>query len=126
MEQENSNKPNRGGRPLKPIKRDKLLAVKCTGSEKGAIEQKAKALQITVSEYLREISLTGKIKAKNKALPKEILALTGTLNHVAANLNQIAKRLNMAGDFDPAERSKLKLQVQELKALTTLIKDSFR
>lgn len=119
-------KPNKGGRPPKAIKRNQLLAVKCTLSEKETVEQKARTLQITVSEYLREMALSGKISSRNKALPREVLTLTGTLNHVAANLNQIAKRLNMRADFDALERSELKLQVQQLKELTNQIKDSFR
>ena len=126
MEPQNFIKPNKGGRPSKAVKRDQIVAIKCTRVEKEAIEERAKTLQVTVSEYLREIALFGKINTKNKALPKEILLLGSALNHAAANLNQIARRCNMDLDFNAAERSEIKIRIKELKDLVTVIKDSFR
>jgi len=49
---------------------------------------------LTVSEYLRNLGLGSKIDRRQKVLPKEVLAFTGTMNHIAANLNQIAKKRN--------------------------------
>jgi hypothetical protein len=91
MEEHKEHTKSKGGRPGKAVKRNKLLGVRCTTVEAFAITMKAEKVQLTISEYLREMGLTGKIDIRKKALPKEVLLLTATLNHMAANLNQIAK-----------------------------------
>ncbi|MDX6180681.1 mobilization protein [Flavobacterium sp. Fl-77] len=123
MEEQNENKKYRGGRPKKVIKRDQLLAIKCTLYERKIIEAKAKKSNLTVSEYLREIGLTAKIDYRNKALPKEILSFTGLLNHLAANLNQIAKKRNSNDELTPLERAELKVQTGQVKDLAVQIKN---
>ena len=116
-------KKNRGGRPKKAVKRDQLMAIKCTLYERKIIEAKAKKASITVSEYLREIGLTAKIDYRNKALPKEILSFTGVLNHMAANLNQIAKKRNSNDELSSLERAELKVQSGQVKELAVQIKN---
>ncbi|MDN3675090.1 mobilization protein [Flavobacterium branchiarum] len=121
--EEKEIKKNRGGRPKKAVKRDQLMAIKCTLYERKIIEAKAKKASITVSEYLREIGLTAKIDYRNKALPKEILSFTGVLNHMAANLNQIAKKRNSNDELSPLERAELKVQSGQVKDLAVQIKN---
>ncbi|UPZ16420.1 plasmid mobilization protein [Flavobacterium humidisoli] len=122
MEEQNETKKNRGGRPKKAVKRDQLMAIKCTLYERKIIESKAKKVNLTVSEYLREIGLKAKIDCTNKALPKEILSFTGVLNHMAANLNQIAKKRNSNDELSPLERAELKVQSEKVKDLAIQIK----
>jgi len=122
MEEQYETKKNRGGRPKKVIKRDQLMAIKCTLYERKIIESKAKKANLTVSEYLREIGLAAKIDFRNKALPKEILSFTGMLNHMAANLNQIAKKRNSNDELSPLERAELKVQSGQVKDLAVQIK----
>lgn len=123
MEQQNETKKKRGGRPKKAIKRDQLMAIKCTLYERKIIEAKAKKSNLTISEYLREIGLTAKIDYRNKALPKEVLNLTGMLNHMAANLNQIAKKRNSNDELSPLERAELKVRSGQVKDLAVQIKN---
>jgi hypothetical protein len=125
MEDQKTSTRNKGGRPKKAVKKDQLLAVKCSLFERRAIEARAKSANLSVSEYLREIALTGKIDRREKALPKEVLALTGTLNHVAANLNQIAKKRNSNEELNALERAELKVQFGELKGIAKQIKIFF-
>ncbi len=94
MQQQKEFVRSKGGRPKKPVKRNQSLTVKCTIIERKAIERKAKESSFTVSEYLRNIGLAGKIDRREKLIPKEILEYKGTLNHMAANLNQLAKKMN--------------------------------
>ena len=122
MEEQRTITRNKGGRPKKAVKKDQILAVKCSLFERRAIEARAKSTNLTVSEYLREIALTGKIDIRQKAFPKEILALSGTFNHIAANLNQIAKKRNSGDELNALERAELKVQSGELKALAVEIK----
>ena len=116
---------NRGGRPKKDVKRNQLLAVKCTPYEKRVIKARAKSASSTVSEYLREMALTGKISNRNKALPADVLQLTGTLNHLAANLNQVARKRNSNDELNPLERAELKVQSGQLKELAATIKTHY-
>ncbi len=122
MEQQNVTIRNRGGRPVKAIKRDQLMAIKCTLYERKVIEARAKSSCLSVSEYLREIGLTGKIDSRNKALPKEVLGFTAMLNHMAANLNQIAKKRNGMDELSALERAELKVQSGQVKKVAVQIK----
>lgn len=122
MEQQNVITKNKGGRPKKAIKRDQLMAIKCTLYERKVIEARAKSVNLSVSEYLREIGLTGKIDRRNKALPKEVLGFTAMLNHMAANLNQIAKKQNGIDELSPLERAELKVQSGQVKEIAVQIK----
>lgn len=122
MEEQKTITKKKGGRPKKAVKKDQLLAVKCSLYERRAIEARAKSANLSISEYLREISLTGKIDRHEKALPKEVLELTGTLNHMAANLNQIAKKRNGVEELNALERATLKVQSGELKGIAAQIK----
>lgn len=107
MEQIKTLTKNKGGRPKKPVKKDQLLGVKCSQDERKMIEEKASLVNLSVSEYLREMGLTGKIDRYEKHIPGEVLQLTGTLNHMAANLNQIAKKRNSNDELNMLERAQL-------------------
>ena len=122
MEQQDKSTKNKGGRPRKAIKKDKLIPVKCSAYERRIIVAKAKSAKVSTSEYMREIALTGKIDRREKALPPEVLQLTAMLNHIAANLNQIAKKRNGIEELTAYERANLKIQSAELKQLAVNIK----
>ncbi|GAA4445246.1 hypothetical protein GCM10023091_36620 [Ravibacter arvi] len=122
IEEQNVMTKNKGGRPKKAIKRDQLMAVKCTLYERKIIEARAKSVNLSISEYLRETGLTGKIDSRNKALPKEVLNFTARLNHMGANLNQIAKKRNGTDELSPSERAELKVQSGRLKEIAVEIK----
>jgi hypothetical protein len=66
--------------------------------------------------------MTGKIDRREKALPKEVLEKIGTINHVAANVNQIAKKRNSGEELNALERATLKVISGELKGAATQIK----
>lgn len=116
-------KKNKGGRPVKEVRQNHFIGVKCTLIEKNLLQEKAKILGLTVSEYLRASGLNGQAVSKIKALPQEVLQLTGTLNHLAANLNQIAKKRNGIEQLDALERAGLEVQSRDLKRLAEAIKN---
>jgi len=122
MEEQRTITRKKGGRPKKAVRKDQILALKCSLFERRAIEARAKSTNLTVSEYLREMALTGKIDIRQKAFPKEILALSGTFNHIAANLNQIAKKRNSGEELNALERADLKVQSGQMKALASEVK----
>jgi len=123
VKDKNDDTKRKGGRPRKAVKKNELLGVKCSLIERRAIEIKAKSVGLSVSEYLRKMGLTGKIDRREKALPKEVLQLTGTLNHLAANMNQVAKKRNSNEELNALERATLQLEVGRIKQLAKDIKD---
>lgn len=122
----NPDKKNKGGRPVKAIKRNKLLGVKCSIIEKKVIELKAKNSGLTVSEFLRELGLTGKIDMRKIALSKEILQFIGTLHHLAANMNQVAKKRNQNDELNAIERARLQQDCLAVKQLASDIKNCLK
>jgi hypothetical protein len=122
MNNQGNHTSRKGGRPKKVVKRDQLLAVKCTLLERTAIEYKAKSVGLTKSEYLRTMAMTGKIDRLTKVLPKEVLQLSGTLNHLAANMNQVAKKLNSNEFLTSLDRAGLEVDALTIKKLAQDIK----
>ncbi len=116
----------KGGRPPKPIKRNQRLTVVCTLVERQMIEQKSKQLHLTISEYLRECGLGKQVDIKIKTLPKEVLLFTSTLNHIAANLNQLAHKRNSNDELNAFEHADLNFLSGEIKQLAQSIKEYLR
>lgn len=114
---------NKGGRPVIKHKKDQQLSTQVSLLERKIIENQAKKCLLTVSEYLRDTGLYGKISIKFKTLPKDVLQLTGTLNHTAANINQIAFQLNSQNLLTESERIKLEGLIEEIKEVVKIIRE---
>ena len=120
----NKETPNKkGGRPTKAIKKDQLLGVKCSLLERNAIEFKAKESNVSVSEFLRKLCMSGKIDMKIITVSKEIFQFKGLLNHLAANLNQVAKKRNRMDELNALERADLQLLSGQVKQMAEDIKN---
>lgn len=119
------HKNAKGGRPPKEIKRNKTITVHCSAFEQRLLKTKSKDAGITVSEYLREIGLAGRIDRPKIEFPKEALLLNGRLNHIAANLNQIAKKRNSGEDIGAFMRTQLDELCDQLHLITHTIKSYF-
>jgi len=122
MEQKNAYTHNKGGRPKKCVKRDQKITVMCSLIERKVIEHKAKAAGLSVSEYLRNLGLNRQVDTSKKALPKEVLLFTATLNHLAANINQIARKRNQGEELNALERAALHRLPNEIQQLANYIK----
>jgi hypothetical protein len=69
------------------------------------------------------MGLNGQIVITEKVLPKEVLTFLGTLNHMAANLNQVAKKRNsVVEELNAAERADLAVLSGQLKEIVQQIK----
>jgi peptidoglycan hydrolase CwlO-like protein len=95
----------------------------CTPDERKIIEEKAKDFGISNSEFLRSLGLKGQVDRKMKVLPKEILLFTATLNHLAANMNQVAKKRNSLDELNALERAELNHLSEQIKRLAKDIKN---
>jgi len=100
-----------------------LIGVKCTNVEKIIILHKAKKVCVTPSEYLRTLGVKGQVDRKIKVLPKEVLAFIGTLNHMAANLNQVAKKRNREETFNDMEREEFFMLSKDIQKLIKQIRN---
>lgn len=116
---------SKGGRPPKEVKRNKTITVHCSAFEQRLLKEKGKEAGLTVSEYLREIGLSGKIDRKKMEFPKDALWLKGTLNHMAANLNQIAKKRNSGEILSVYMREQLQEFCDQFHALSITIRNYF-
>lgn len=125
METIKKHRNSKGGRPQKEIKRNKTITVHCSAFEQRLLKEKGKEAGITVSEYLREIGLSGKIDRRKIEFPKDALWLKGTLNHMAANLNQMAKKRNSGEDLGAYMREQLQEFCDQFHALTITIRNYF-
>jgi hypothetical protein len=112
----------RGGRPKVAHKKQEALSVMCNLLEKKIIQVNARNSGRSVSVFLRELGLNGRVNMKVKSFPRSVLQLIGTLNHTAANLNQIAKKRNKGDDLDPVERALLNQEVRGLQSIVQEIK----
>jgi hypothetical protein len=119
-------KNKKGGRPRKAVKKDQTITVHCTVIELKLIVAKSKQVGFTASEYLCGLGVNGRIEMRRRALPNEVLQLTGILNHLAANLNQIARKRNGIEELDALERASLEVQSRDLRKLVEEIKNYLR
>ena len=72
--------------------------VRCTERELADLHAKSKRSQMTLSEFIRQTSLTSKIVIKKATNPLNF-ELIGELNKLGVNLNQIAKKANAKGEI---------------------------
>ncbi len=114
---------SKGGRPKKAIKQKEFIGITCTMLEKTYLLQKAKETGLRLSEIIREAALKGQAVRQIKLIPKEILQFTAMLNHLAANINQIAKKCNQNYDLDEAEKVLLSTLPTDIKLLAQNIKN---
>ncbi|MGF6927368.1 hypothetical protein QFZ48_002868 [Chitinophaga sp. W2I13] len=126
MTQNYKRQRSKGGRPSKEVRKNIILTFKCSAYEKMVIAQKAKELNLNISEYIRRMSVNGKVDQQIKVLPAEVLALSGTLNHIAANINQVAKKRNKDEDLSMMELVNLQNMVPVLKGIAVEIKNYLR
>ena len=103
---------NKGGRPPKSIKLSKNLKVSFSEEDAAAVKNKAKLLSLTVSGYIRMVSLKGEVLAVFSEESKlEKRAITG----VANNLNQLVKEAHTYGLLSIENEAKIILsEVREI------------
>ncbi len=125
MDMSTDTPKHKGGRPRQAIKREHLFGVRCNDAEKKIIQEKASAASLTVSEYLREMGLNGKIVSTKKLVPQEVLRLIGALNQNGALLNQLAKKRNSNDELDAVDRARLYALGNEYKTIAQIVRNHF-
>ena len=75
---------------------------------------------------MRVTGLSGKIDMNKKIVPREVLQGIADLNHMAANLNQIAKKRNSFDELNALERAELQSAVEQIKQFVKDFKNYFQ
>lgn len=102
----------KGGRPPSPTKRDQQITVLLTKLEKLALKKRAEKAGLTLSDYGRQMVLTGKAQVRLTPEENEVLNQVAKLGN---NLNQIAHKANADGIRSIAfEASRLLQQLSQL------------
>jgi hypothetical protein len=125
MEQKDKPIKNKGGRPKVAVKKNQPITVKCSAMEKAIMKGKARTVKLTVSQFLRQLGLYGKIDRPKNDYPKEVLQLIKLLNNIASNINQITKKLNGDTAFTPYWQQQLDFHLAELKKIEQQINSCF-
>lgn len=102
----------KGGRPPNPQKREKQITVLFSGVEYLAVKRRAEGAGLTLSDYCRQMVLSGKAQARITPQQNEVMNSLAALGN---NLNQVAKRANTDGMRSIAiEASRLLAQLGKL------------
>lgn len=85
---------NKGGAPKKRVRRELILRVRMTATERFQIDNKAKAAGMRSSSWIRAAAKSAKIVPRLTAEERRILWM---LAELANNLNQLTKLAHQAG-----------------------------
>ncbi|WP_329903104.1 plasmid mobilization protein [Porphyromonas pogonae] len=94
MDNSTEKKKAKGRPPKADDKLTKSINLKLTATDYEIIQKKATKVELTITQYAREITLNGGVKSR---FTVEELDLMRKLSGEANNLNQLAKRANQAG-----------------------------
>lgn len=92
-----------------------LPRTRCTEAERAAINARAAQAGMTPSQYMRQVSLTGKIVVKESKADPELLR---QLSAIGNNLNQYTKRAHLRG-LKPREQILLESCLVKLELVLT-------
>lgn len=92
--EEPKRKKIKGGRPEKQVKRQQIVCVRFTKTERFIVTQKAEKAKLTLSNYIRESAIHASVTAK---LSREDRHFFRQFTGLANNINQMAKLAHQEG-----------------------------
>ena len=87
-------KKNKGGRPAKLLVKDIVIRIRLDKQEQFILSQRAKMARQSLSQYVRQVAVSGKVIARLSADEKEIIR---KLVGMCTNLNQLTKEARKSG-----------------------------
>ena len=99
-------------------KKTKMLRIRLTSDEYDLLKDKSKTAGKTMSDFVRDYIVKGKVNSKCKDLPSLILHLS----KIGNNINQIAKNLNIAKKEGYLNEQDYDLLLDELMQLNNNLK----
>lgn len=105
----------KGGRPQKSEdeKKTKRFTVHLTADEAEKIQEKARRMNLSVSQFLKESAHKTKLIEPDPSRVK----LLSELAKIGSNLNQIAKKVNESGSLSEKEKEGLNRIFKEIKTI---------
>ena len=100
----------------KSLRKEHRVTVRYTDVQYGMIEKNARQLGMSIAEYVRYLSVHGKVTIKYPIvvdLP-ELQKFTNELSAIGNNLNQIAKYFHMGGLQSKAMQEEINLSVDAI------------
>ena len=89
-----NRKKKKAGRPVKQVKKEVRAAVRYSRVEYFVIKEKAAQAGISISNYIREITINGQVMAR---LTKEEGHFVRQLVGMSGNINQLTKACHQQG-----------------------------
>ena len=80
----------------KEYSKDLLIKARVSENEKRYIKSKADYCNLTVSEYLRKMAISGIVIKRDTS---QLIKILNELNRIGNNVNQIAKVIHQQGDY---------------------------
>jgi hypothetical protein len=110
-------KKGKGGRPGKQVKKGAFVTARFDNTELFILRHKAQKAGLTRSEYIRQATINGLVKARMTA---EEMDLVRKLVGMATNLNQLTKEFHQAGMLKTVQvfeyyRDRIDLLIKQLK-----------
>jgi hypothetical protein len=94
----------------------------CTAIERTYILSRARQSGLSLSAFMRRIALQGFIE-KDKALPSEVLAFMGQLQHMSGQLEVISRKRLDDEDLNAIDRAELAAVKATIEGLVKQIKN---
>jgi len=116
--EENKEKKNKGGRPVKKIKREYSIGFYASLKEKTIIQEKSSKAGARVADYVRELAVNGKVRKRDT--PEQI-QLYKDIRGAVNNLNQLTKEAHKEGLS--GLQTKLVKTLNELNGLLERLRD---
>ena len=106
-------------KPKKDISRPYRITIRFTDTEYHHIIDTAKEAGLTLSEYIRKMTLEGKITFHFETVADmtELQKLTHEIGKIGSNLNQIAKYFNTGGFRSNAMEAEIRNCISQLFSL---------
>ena len=124
-------KRNKGGRPLKEVKRDKRIQISITNDEFEILNKRYLESKIyhSLNEMIRDLLLKNQYKVitTDQNLLVETSILLGSVRKIGNNFNQLLKHLNQkkADNFSTDEKNIIIFNIQEIKKFYIKIEGFF-
>lgn len=80
--------------------KEEVFKFRLTSEEKAVIQEKAKAANLTMSQYAKKLLLSGKVEQKNFAAEKDRLKIKMEMRRIGNNINQAVRIMNMYHDTE--------------------------
>lgn len=88
------------------------------------LAERSKAENMNESEYIRYLLLNESEHPRSRELELEIMRLQNEINKIGVNVNQLVKN-NHSHIYNEGDKIELKLQMQSIKDILTMLTDKF-